>query len=655
MKLVLLRLENFQGIKAAEFDFNGRSASLYGDNATGKTTVFNAITWLLYDKPSTGAKNFTPKTRDVGGEVHYLNHSAEAQFDVDGRLVILKKIYHENYKRKRGSSADEFDGHSVDFYVDGVPVKEKDYQAALLDMCGDAEHMKMLTMPNYFAEEIPWDARRKILLEICGDVSDDDVIGANPELSELPAILLMPGSSSQRYAVEAYMKIAGERERAIKKDIDGIPGRIDEAQRAIPDTTDIEPAAVDSEVKALNAKREKLERQKMAFLNGDEEAVSTRQQMAEANTALAEARAAYSGKTSAANAAALEEADKMTAAEREQRRIAADANNEAEIARRKLDRMKRRREEITQEWDQEHDLVFDEGQETCPTCGQRLPPQQIEYLREEFNLKKSKKLEEINSTGKCECSKGMLEETEKRISELETKAGQAIESAGNYSRLSDDARARLQTFPPFESTQEYAELMNRIDGLKSDNRSAADRAQVAAARLTVQIQDLYDQAETKKALKARLDIAAGQLERIQDLKTQEKSLSREFENLERGVYLCEQFVRAKVRMLTERINERFKTVRFRLFVDQLNGGVKEDCEVMVPAEDGRLVPYAFANNAARINAGLEIIDTLSRYWGLTLPVFIDNAESVTQILPVAAQVIRLVVSEPDKQLRLEVA
>ncbi len=114
----------------------------------------------------------------------------------------------------------------------------------------------------------------------------------------------------------------------------------------------------------------------------------------------------------------------------------------------------------------------------------------------------------------------------------------------------------------------------------------------------------------------------------------------------------ELFTKTKVRMLTERINGKFKNVRFRLFVEQINGGVKDDCEVMIPTEDGNLVPFTFANNAARINAGLEIINTLSHHWGIEMPVFIDNAESVTKLLQMDTQVIRLVVSEPDKELRL---
>ena len=152
----------------------------------------------------------------------------------------------------------------------------------------------------------------------------------------------------------------------------------------------------------------------------------------------------------------------------------------------------------------------------------------------------------------------------------------------------------------------------------------------------------------------QLTMAENQHRRIAELEKQEKRLGGEFEELEKGLYLCDLFTKKKVSALTERINGKFKRVRFRLFIEQLNGGLKEDCEVMIPRDDGTLVPYTFANNAARINAGLEIINTLAEHWNIRMPVFIDNAESVTHLENSDTQIIRLVVSEADKKLRLEV-
>mgnify|MGYP007042502766 FL=1 len=128
----------------------------------------------------------------------------------------------------------------------------------------------------------------------------------------------------------------------------------------------------------------------------------------------------------------------------------------------------------------------------------------------------------------------------------------------------------------------------------------------------------------------------------------------EYEKTEQGVYLCEVFVKTKVALLTERINSKFKSVSFQLFREQTNGGVADCCEVLVPGEGGAMVPYSTANKAAVVNAGLEIIATLSHHYGVRLPIVVDNAESVTELLPVDSQVIRLVVSAEDESLRVEV-
>ena len=106
MELLTLSLENFQGLKHEEIQLDGHSASIYGRNASGKTTIFNAITWLLFGKPSTWAKNWDPKTKGPNGDLHNLEHSATGTFRLDdGQTVILKKTFHEVWKRKRGSAA----------------------------------------------------------------------------------------------------------------------------------------------------------------------------------------------------------------------------------------------------------------------------------------------------------------------------------------------------------------------------------------------------------------------------------------------------------------------------------------------------------------------------------------------------------------------
>jgi hypothetical protein len=247
------------------------------------------------------------------------------------------------------------------------------------------------------------------------------------------------------------------------------------------------------------------------------------------------------------------------------------------------------------------------------------------------------------------------------IAEMEEKANALREQIKNDEQLVEDyeqhlkaLQSQLKTPAPFESTEEYTNIMAEIARYREEENNKSGQIEAIASKYTEQIQALYEQIREQEELKTRILVAKSQEERIAELQTREKELSKQYEELEKGIYLCEVFTKTKVNLLDDKINSKFQSVRFRLFQEQLNGGIKDDCEVMIPSEGGRMVPFTFANNAARINAGLEIIDTLSKHWNLAMPVFIDNAESVTRLLRMDTQVIRLVVSEQDKRLRLEV-
>ena len=657
MKLYRLTLNNFQGIKSLSFDFpEGRSASIYGDNATGKTTCYNALTWLLFDKASTAAKNFTPKTKGPDGDLHHLDHSAEAVFVTDtGRQITLKKTYHESYKKKRGSAMEEFDGHTVEYEVDGVPVKEKEFTATVIGFCGgDTEKPKMLTMPDYFPEQLSWDTRRKILLEICGDISDDEIIAANDDLKELKDFLRMNGTAEQYYTTDEYKKVAAARRGEINKQLTEIPARIDEAEKAIPDTTGLDAEEIEQNIASLQRKRDNLAAEKAEAAAGGTAAATLRTQIADIRTKLAEGKAAHTKAQNDQNADI--DADILLAKREvsEARRAAEDIRTDIDRAEAKKKRLEATREQLLEAYHEISATRWDEGQEICPTCHQQLPAEQIEKMREDFNLRKSQRLEEINKRGKTEASKTAIAELEAHIGDLRKKATEADEVRKTAEAKVEALAGRCVEPTTYETTEEYATLTAQIADLEAKIEDEGKCTSEAVAAVEAKIKAVDGAIRDERDKQMQLTMAENQHRRIAELEKQEKRLGGEFEELEKGLYLCDLFTKKKVSALTERINGKFKRVRFRLFIEQLNGGLKEDCEVMIPRDDGTLVPYTFANNAARINAGLEIINTLAEHWNIRMPVFIDNAESVTHLENSDTQIIRLVVSEADKKLRLEV-
>lgn len=654
MILQKLILENFQGIRSLTLDFpKGCSGNIYGDNATGKTTVFNSITYLLFDKASTGAKNFNPKTRDKNGEVHNLDHSVTGEFILDnGEIVTLKKVFKETWKKRRGAAEKTLEGHAVEYSINGVPTKEKDYNSAIIGWLGDVEKAKILTMPNYFPETMKWEDRRQILLDVCGDISDEDVISSTPELADLNRILLIPGTTDTRYSIDDYRKITAAKRKDINARLDALPSRIDEAEKAIPDVSGENETDIREKINVLEKELESLQTAIADAMSGNNVVAELKAQIAQKRAEAAEAKAAFVSKENEKNTAVQERIKALESKELEIRRKIRDNENALDSGVDALKRLEKKRESLLEEWNETTAIKWNPDREICPTCGQMLPAEKIESMRAGFNLKRSQRLEELNKTGQSECSKEMIEAKKAQIENLKTAEKNLHAELDQIVSEISKEKSKWIVVEPFEETPEHHEYVQTITQLMEKMTDSDSASQEAVQGLNRQINDKRVEMFDLQSKLSNFAIVEVQRARIEELEEEQRELSAAFDETEHGLYLADLFLKTKVSMLTDRINSKFKTVSFQLFVEQVNGGLKESCEVLVPGEGGRLIPYAYANNAAKINAGLEIIDTLSNHWNIHTLVFLDNCESNTHPLKTGSQQIRLYVSEADKTLRL---
>lgn len=232
MKLLHLNLRNFKGIRDFSLESKGQDILIYGDNATGKTTLFDAFIWLLFDKDSQNKKDFNIKTLDEMGQVHHgLDHSVEGVFEINDVRIKLKKIYSENWKKPRGSAEKVFSGHTTDYFIDDVPAQKKEYDAYIDDLV-DEKIFRLLTDPAYFNEQLNWQDRRKILLEVCGDIEDREVINSDDQLKSLPEIL-------RNRTLEDHRKVIATKRKEINEELEKIPVRIEATFKFIPDLPDL--------------------------------------------------------------------------------------------------------------------------------------------------------------------------------------------------------------------------------------------------------------------------------------------------------------------------------------------------------------------------------------------------------------------------------
>lgn len=647
MRLLKLNLTNFKGISQFTLDTKGGNVTVYGDNAIGKTTLFDAFLWLLFDKDSQNKKDFQIKTLDNRGQVlHGLSHEVEGVFDLSGRTITLRKAFTEKWTKKRGSVKPEFTGHTTDYYIDGVPVQKKEYDAHIAGIA-DEGIFKLLTSPTYFNEQLHWQDRRKILLQVCGDISDEDVIASDNALAKLPDIL-------QGRKLEDHRKVIAARRAEINKELEKIPVRIDEATRALPTIDGIDTLGLPSTIEIAKAQLKKKQ-EELARIQGGGEIAEKRRQLAEiegdilriSNELSTDQNAVIQKKYSDINVFKREVAAAQIDLGSAKRRMEAISNEAA--------RLEAAIKEKREKWHQVNDEQFEYNSKTvCPTCGQDLPEYMVEQAWEKalgsFNHDKAERLEQINIEGKR--LKKSLESLIAENSDLVTKANAAElklqENEAEAIRLQTEIDALRDQAKPITDNPKYTQKQSEKESIEKAIAQLQAGSEESTNTVQAEIEAITKDIETLETDHLKVKQRELGQRRIEELKAQEKTLAAEYEKLEGELYLTEQFIRSKVALLEEKINSRFKYARFKMFEVQINGGITEVCETLYNG-----VPYSGGlNNAARINVGLDIINTLADYYGFNAPIFIDNREAVTRPIETVGQLISLVVSEPDKTLRV---
>lgn len=638
MKLTKLELLNFKGLKAFAINFNG-DVIIRGDNATGKTTVFDSVCWLLFGKDSLDRADFEIKTLDRGEPIHKVNHEVTGTFTLDeGGTVELKRVYREKYSSPRGGEV-TLTGHTTDYFVDGVPKKEKEYKE-IVNSLVDENIFKLITNPLYFNETYSWQNRRKLLLEMCGDISDEDVIAEYSELKALTDIL-------SGHSVDDHRKVVAAKKTTINKELDMIPVRIDEALRGKP-TIDTPRDVLIQEISLATTTLEALEADKALLVNGHA-VVDTRAELRDVQRKLmareSELQMEYK-KQSALKSneydMVVSELNNLSSKVESTKRRLDTSNRDIQLIENVINDLMHQRQKVNE------DAFVMDIDEACPTCGQKLPAEQIQAAREKaktkFNLRKSKKLEELNQS--IELKQQDIENIKKRDAGLEPiETLEALIKAKELVKQTMTDEIRQLTAPVLDDDSIYADLKAEEFMLQMKlDESNTDHSE--------EIADIDKRIATTKEHRFNLETELNKYEeakridtRVAELESQQAELAAEKSKLDEASYLMDEFVKAKVSMLEDVINSRFKLARFKLFNIMLNGNVEECCETTYKG-----VPYRSMNNAARINIGLDIINALTSYFKVNAPVFIDNAEAVTEFVPVNSQTIKLIVDESEPQL-----
>jgi len=642
LKLLTLKLKNFKGIKNFELKPDGNDLRIYGENGTGKTTLYDAFYWLLFDKDSKGNSQFDIKTLDQNNEViHNLEHQVSADIEINDKKMELRKVYYEKWTKKRGSATETFTGHTTDYYINDVPVKKSEYDAKINELI-DEERFKLLTNSAYFNEQLHWEDRKDILFDAFGDVSDEEVIESDDRLNKLSEALEDRSLKEHRKMVKSKMK-------KINKDLEKIPVRIDEVNNNIPELPDTSQELIRDNIQQHKNVKKKLEKKLSGIENGGEVA-EKRKNLAEMDTKLQQIKhdhtEKYDEKIKETKQDIEEVKDQLSDLDRK------ITNKKLKLADKKerIETIKGEMNELRESWNKVNSEEIN-VEDKCPTCGQKLPEDEIEDAVKKAKLDKSQRLENINQNGVQKKKK--VEKLKSEIADLKEEIQSMEEQLPGLKKVKDDLfdnlselREKAEAYQDsFQYKKKVKERENVEEAIKELQENKAD----SKAEIKENIKNVESEINDLQVQLNKFEQKEKAEERIEELSAQEKELAQKYEEFEHQLYLMEEFDRAKVDLVESKINDHFELANFKLFEEQVNGGLKDTCETLYKG-----VPYSSGlNNGAQINVGLDIINTLSEHYGFKAPVFVDNAESVTELLDIDSQMIKLIVSPGDDELRVE--
>lgn len=638
IKLKQLRIENFKGCREQTFGFSN-TTNIYGENGAGKTTLMDAFMWLLFDKDSSGASRFNIRPVDkYGNTVDNVEILVEAVLEVDGRALTLQKVQKQNWVKQRGSDTAKLQGNINAYEVDSFPVSEKEFKEKISLIISE-ELFKLLTDPKGFAS-LPWKKQREIVMRFISTITDQDILAADEEkYSPIAAEI-------QQAPVEKCIEKAKKAMVKLKDRQKELPARIDEASKSLIEIPDL--AEMELQRNALKEQLEDVQRQRDDMSQAYKTVEDIRGQIMCTKFEL-------SGIAQKADAAVKQEKynarkayDDLTF---EANRLYEQRKNiEAEIERLNgdLKTSEQERSKLGQEYEKVKNESMAEEAVICPTCGQELPERRITEIRTEFADKKKSRLTEIIAAGNAAKKKGIS--LSERISEKEADLV-LVKTQWNKKAAEQSKAYEYMNNLPMEAdlsmNQEYQAIQNTLSSLEAQ-LSSMDTGEGVKQQLSIREKGIREELDALNRKFAAVDANERVQERIEELQEEQRMVSQQVADQERKIYLLEEFSRAKIEMLSSAINDNFKLVCFKMFEMQINGGMKETCEMTV---DG--VPYSSLNSASKLQAGLDVINSLSDLYGISAPIWIDNRESVSEIPEVNAQVINLYVSPADRELRIE--
>lgn len=650
-----ITIKNFKGVLGEKkLTFNPTLTQIMGANHAGKTTIVDAVQWVLFDKNSIGQTVFGIDPKDENGEIiHHLDNTVVLELTADGTDYKLEKVRSETWTKPRKKEEAEMTGHTTKYFVNENKYTQKDFKAFVDDLCKESL-FKAITTPSYFPS-LPAEDQRNLLTKMVGKTTDEDLAGDNEDFKGL--LQELSGTDLQKFREQLRYRI-GE----LKKEIEQIPSRINENTEELK--------ALEASKPNFDFTRKRIKEIETGIENIDNELADLSRTVDTEFNERTKERTEINKLKNRMQAIVQSYQDKNTTEERKHKKTIDDAKYEIDVTERairnakaavedgqaQLNKIAIASEDFKKRWVILDQTAFswDNNQEICPTCHQHLPQDDIDRMKEEmegnFNDNKSKQFDALEEEAA---------RIKKRKSDAEATIKNAQDKLGKLEQQHKEQEAALQKAQESKPTLTYHTDDEEYQQLQMDVNA---RTAALEARTEEETSDTkVKQEATLKQRKAEQNRLRDELRdelakeqritdkqnRIKELENRQQTLNQQLTELEKKDYTAEQFTIAKIENLEKKVNDLFTNVQFKMFEPFITtGGIKRTCECTMHG-----TPYRDLSTSEKINAGIDIINAMCAFNDTYAPLLIDNAESITDILPTRSQQILLIVSR-DKELTI---
>lgn len=648
-----LRLLNFCGIRNAEYEFGDDLTIIKGKNGLGKTTIANAIMYALFGKDISG-NSLDIKTFDKDHNIiKEIPHEVELTVSVNGYEVFLKRTLTDSWKGNECRN-------TFKYYVNDEIVTAGEYKKAVDAICPE-DVFRLCSSTKDFVYR-PWQKQRNKLQALVDDITTEDITEGNSKYDFVVEAL-------KQQDIDKLVHHIKYKRKEVQEQLDAVPIRLEELNKSLPEAQDWE--ALTAEKTQLNEKLVDLANKIQDIRTGGADkarldAIRKKIEFAEKCKRNMETGASSLAKEIAvkhqSDVITSDVAVKKAQSTVDELKQKMGGYSETEIhAKQQKEDCEKKADEINDKIDEATKRTWSWNAEDgiCPHCGQTLPAADVERIKHEsekrFNDRKASDLKALDEDfTKLQHTytelKNLLEKNdeERKVTTNQLVEAHKVLKEAEYHKLEVDAEVPETYEQILAKKEEYQQVVKELSDLevelnKPSETSSEDSAKMALAELEKEREPIgirYNEVLELLATKETYDRIST---RIREINEDKLTYQTQLDELDEKLDIANDYNQKSCQLLEDRVNGHFSYVKWSLFKTTLDGEKNPFCECYHAG-----VPYSRLNTAAKVNAGIDIAYTFARYNEISVPMLLDECESVNHPICRGGQQIRFVVTTDDE-------